>query len=123
MKVFQYFVFASLMLGTNACVTHWSPLMQAEIISMTKSDIPKGSYRKIGEVQSQYCFSSGEEEKALTYRQGDALIGLVDEVVMKAQKENGADGIYNANIEQSGLCVRLEGTAIKLAKRKPRTKS
>ena len=82
----QSIALVGLSLMFTSCMTHWRPLMSAEIISMKSTKFKKGSYKEGETVKEQYCFSPGDEEKALSYSKGDATIGLVDEVVMRAQK-------------------------------------
>lgn len=116
LKYLYLIVFISgLQLG---CQTPWKPLVDAEIISMTRSEFKAGTYKSLGPVSSVFCFDMTSPEKALTYDPKSSTIGLVDEVVMLAQQKKRADGIMDAQIEYKGRCVKITGTAIAVKKRR-----
>ncbi len=111
MKICSLLIIGLGLLSTS-CVTRWEPLMNAEIISMDSTDFKKGSYKEGPQVNEKYCFVPGEEKQAISYKEGDATVGLVDEVIMRAQKKTKAKGLKNVSIDHSGSCVRLEATTI-----------
>ena len=100
---------ASLLVMIAGCATR-SPLLSTPAVSMTQDSVPKGSTAKnLGPVTSRYCY--GDEA---TTRKGDT-VGLMDEVIMKAQEEKKASYIANANFSYEGTsCIVLEGDAMKV---------
>jgi hypothetical protein len=75
---------------------------------MTQPSIEPGYQAKPhGPVTSEYC--QGDAPLVSS----DRNIGLIDEAVMKAQKQSGATYISDVTISQKGSCVMVEGTAMK----------
>ncbi len=90
-----------------ACATR-QPILTTPAVSMTTANIPtdyKG--KEIGPVNSRYCYG----DEALT-RKGDN-VGLMDEVIFRAQQDSKATYITNATFFTEGKCIVLEGTAVK----------
>lgn len=110
----RYFVLLTLLLTIGCASRNWTPLMNAELVSMTESEFEKSKYKKLDEITEEYCFSNDDdEENLLTYKKGEADVGLVDELIMRAQKKNNADGFIDVSIDKDAECVRLSAVAIK----------
>ena len=62
---------------------------------------------ELGPVSTSFC--SGDQA---TSAKGNS-VGLIDEVIAKAQKEKNASFIKNAQFFQNGSCIELEGVAVK----------
>jgi hypothetical protein len=75
---------------------------------MTRPSTEAGHVAQPGEkVNAEFC--QGDDPITTT----DRNVGLIDEAVMKAQKQSGADYIADVTISQKGGCVMVEGTAMK----------
>jgi hypothetical protein len=76
---------------------------------MTDASTPEGAQATKGErVSAEYC--EGDDAIASP---GDRNVGLIDEAVMKAQKQSGAAYLADVTVSQKGGCVTVEGIAMK----------
>lgn len=109
-KVGFAIVALSLIGGASGCAMR-SPLMKAPVVSQTMDSIdPKAKTEDLGPVSARYC--PGETPSA-TSDPND--IGLLDEVIFRAQTSKDASYIRDANFMMEGNCVVLEGIAMKVA--------
>jgi hypothetical protein len=93
----------------TGCATVRQPLLSTPAVSMTQDSVPKDSKTvDLGPVESKYCYG----EPALS-KKADS-IGLMDEVILKAQQDKKASYIANANFSYEGTCIVLEGEAMKV---------
>ena len=96
-----------------ACTTR-TQLLSTPLVSMTEIGTAPGSKKPIAAeaVSSEYCFG----DKALSTK--TINIGLLDEVIFRAQQKSKARYITDVQIfrkeEFMGkTCIQLEGTALK----------
>jgi hypothetical protein len=83
-------------------------LLTVPAISMTQPSFTAGYQAQPGErVDVAYC--RGDDPLVSK----DENVGLIDEAVMKAQKQTGATYISDVTISQKDDCVTVEGTAMK----------
>ena len=95
-------------LPLTACVTMRQPLLSTPAVSMTTDSVKPGHKAvDLGPVTSKYCYG-----EPATTKKGDS-VGLMDEVVMRAQQEKKATYISNANFSYEGMCIVLEGNAMR----------
>lgn len=82
-------------------------ILSAGLVSMTERGQTKAGLKEVGKVEATYC--SGDEP--IVSRDGE--IGLIDEVVMRAQRDSQVTYIKNAQFYSQGACVSLEGTGLR----------
>jgi hypothetical protein len=100
---------ASAVLLTNSGCALRSPLMKAPLASVTVDSVdPTIKHQDLGPVEAKYC--PGDEPLASTDKSN---IGMLDEVIFRAQKDKGASYIREANFMTEGSCVVVEGIAMK----------
>jgi hypothetical protein len=79
-------------------------------VSMTNPSFQGGTPgTPAGHVESTYC----RGDDPITSQ--DKNVGLIDEAVMKAQKQSGADYLTDVTVYRDGSCVVVEATAMKAA--------
>jgi hypothetical protein len=75
---------------------------------MTRPSIDSNHVMHPGErVSAEYC----QGDDPIT--SNDRNVGLIDEAVMKAQKQSGAEYLGDVTISQKGSCVMVEGVVMK----------
>jgi hypothetical protein len=86
-------------------------VMQANVISMTKTNIPKsGKLVEKGDVEASFCAG---DTPALPQNQGGD-VGMVDEAIYKAQGQGKkADFITGAMVYRRGTCIDVSGRLAK----------
>ena len=93
--------------GLVGCGSRPTRLVEAEWASMTKSNLPaRANVTEVGRAEGKYCpttFGSGHH-------------GLMDEALLNAQKNSGADYLQHAvfTLDRKNTCVSVEGTAFKI---------
>lgn len=96
-----------LLLLLNACATRHT-ILTAPAVSMTRPSVDPNHVTQPGDkVSAEYC----EGDDAITSDENS--VGLIDEAVMKAQRQSGAEYISDVTISQKGDCVLVEGVAMK----------
>ena len=96
-----------LLLLVNACATRQT-ILTVPAVSMTRPSVDPNHMTQPGDkVSAEYC--PGDDP----ITSDDANVGLIDEAVMKAQKQSGAEYIGDVTISQKGSCVMVEGVAMK----------
>jgi hypothetical protein len=96
-----------LLLLVNACATRQT-ILTVPAVSMTRPSVDSGHAAQPGDkVSAEYC----QGDDPIT--SDDRNVGLIDEAVMKAQRQTGAEYISDVTISQKGSCVMVEGTAMK----------
>lgn len=103
----NFFFLVAVITSASACAPRHT-ILTVPAVSMTQTSTEPGYQAKPqGPVTSEYC--QGDEPLVSK----DRNIGLIDEAVMKAQKQSGATYISDVTISQKGSCVMVEGTAMK----------
>ena len=75
---------------------------------MTHPSFPPGAQASAGQhVDAEYC--TGDDPIVSK----DNNVGLIDEAIMKAQQQAGADYLTDVTIWSDGNCIAVEGTAMK----------
>lgn len=98
---------SGLLLISAGCATR-QPILTTPAVSMTQPSIaPDYKGKDLGPVTSRYCY--GDEAQT---KKGDS-VGLMDEVIYRAQQDSKANYITNATFFTEGKCIVLEGTAMK----------
>jgi hypothetical protein len=91
----------------SGCVSRYA-ILTVPAVSMTNASFePGATYEDGGPVTAQYC--TGDD----SISSSDNNVGLIDEVVLKAQKESGAKYLRDVTIMSDGSCVDVEATAMK----------
>lgn len=91
----------------TACVSRY-PLANVQAASMTHANsASQKTYSDLGPVETKYC--TGDAASSTSGNQ----VGLMDEVTLLAQKEKGANYIFDANYFMEGGCIVLKGVAKK----------
>jgi hypothetical protein len=97
-------IFGALSMG---CSAHYK-ILSVPAMSMTVPSLPAGTAATAaGRVEAQFC--TGDD--AVVSK--DANVGLIDEVVAKAQQKSGAQYLSDVTISGDGSCVYVEATAMK----------
>ena len=98
-----------LLLLVNACATRQT-ILTVPAVSMTQPSVDPNHAAQPGDkVKAEYC--QGDDPITTD----DHNVGLIDEAVMKAQRESGAEYLSDVTISQKGSCVMVEGVAMKKA--------
>jgi hypothetical protein len=99
-----------LLLLSSACASRHT-ILTVPAVSMTRPSVEPSHVIQPGDkVSAEYC--QGDDPITSTDAD-DANIGLIDEAVMKAQRQSGAEYIGDVTISQKGGCVLVEGIAMK----------
>ena len=99
---------SSILVMCSACATQRT-LLTAPMVSMTDSnEAAPNSLKPAGNIESSYCYG---DEPLATKNKND--IGLMDEVIFRAQQQSGAKFIQNATFIAEGKCLKLDGIAMK----------
>ena len=102
---FAVAVFGVLSLTTVACGRY--AILTVPAVSMTNTSVEasaKGT--PAGHVEAKYCPGDDSSSK-------DGNVGLIDEAVLKAQKQSGATYLTDVTVSREGSCVIVEGMAMK----------
>jgi hypothetical protein len=84
------------------------PLMSAPAVSMSRTSVAPGTKsQEIGPVSARYC--RGDDA---TTGSG-STVGLLDEVIRKAETSSKASYIGQASFQYDGTCIELEGVAMR----------
>ncbi len=107
----KVFLLINLLAVVGEGCAHRSQILSTPVVSMTETSSNEkiDKLQELGPVTSQYCM--GDDPVSTDKSSGD--IGLMDEVITKAQKEKNARYIKNATFFSQGRCVILEGIALK----------
>lgn len=85
-------------------------ILNASAVSMTKYSLKKNqTLEEVGEVSGEFCPDSFNDT---------GNVGLLDEAIKKAQKSNKADFLTHVTFYSQGRCVLVEGTAMRITKKK-----
>ena len=107
----QAVTFSLLLLLFTGCGPSSSELLKAEDISMVTTDPPTKKLLPGAKVNIKWCL----DEQVLSPGIGDGEVGLIDQVVLKANRKYKAAYILKPNITRerdgifSPLCLRLTG--------------
>lgn len=94
-------------LSSVGCAARYT-VLTVPAVSMTNPSFEPSKSGTPGEhVESTYC--QGDD----TLVSHDKNIGLIDEAVMKAQKQSGAAYLSDVTISRDGKCMVVEATAMK----------
>ena len=94
----------------SSCAMQKTLLLSTPAVSMSEASFESGKkYSPAGEIQTRYC----KGEDPLSSPKSEQNVGMMDEVVYRAQKESGARYIANAQFFNQGNCMLLEGTSMK----------
>src|SRR5258708_7282084 len=92
---------------TVACATH---VLNADLVSMTKKLPPKGPVKKGPPIDAEWCLGDtpAKAEPGKRY-------GLMDQVILKAQKAHKASYIADASFDYHpwGNCLSMTGRIVK----------
>jgi len=91
-------------LALPACAVH---IMDAELISMTKTEMPK-KVTKDKTIEEKWCINDKPAKEEM-----DKRYGLIDQVVLKAQNVYKADYFADASFFQKGTCMVMTATVVK----------
>ncbi len=89
-------------------------ILTSPIVSMTKKSVPRGAkFTSKGPVDAEFCSNdtpvSGHKKAA----------GLMDEAILKGQKQSKSDYIRDAKISRTGAffpCITVQGEGVALVK-------
>lgn len=106
MFIFTWLMFAAV---STSCVSR-TLMLDAPLVSMTKGPKAKGGYKIGKEVKAKFCH--GDEVTSTE----DSVVGMIDEVVFRAQKTANSSyiaevSIYEVNQAFSAPCYELKGKA------------
>lgn len=90
-------------------------VLQAPVISMSKTDIPAGmKMAELGDVNETWCT---KEEPMQPEKDGSKNYGMIDQAIMKAT-DNGKKGdfITDARFYQDVSCMNVQGKLARAAK-------
>ena len=98
-----------LLLMLSGCSARYT-VLTVPAVSMTEPSFQNSTPgTPAGHVESTYC----RGDDPITSQ--DKNVGLLDEAVMKAQKQSGADYLTDVTVYRDGSCVVVEATAMKAA--------
>lgn len=84
-------------------------ILTVPAVSMTHPAAPEGKALKpAGRIEAEYCKGDDSEQS-----KGEQNIGLIDEAVLKAQRESEAVYLSDVTISQQGSCVLVEAMAMR----------
>ncbi|MDD9942241.1 MAG: hypothetical protein OXU20_14440 [Myxococcales bacterium] len=96
------------LLALVACGAERIPLATMPAVSMTERSVAAGTQgEEIGEVEGIYC--QGDDPIVSDSKN----IGMLDEAIMQAQKQSGADYITGAQFFREGDCVVVTGLGMR----------
>ena len=98
-------VLMALALGAFGCSARYT-ILTVPAVSMTNSSFDHAGTAG-SKVESKFC--QGDDPIVSK----DSNVGLIDEAVMKAQKESGATYLTDVTISRDGSCMIVEATAMK----------
>ncbi len=102
-------IIASSLTALLGCATPRTLVLRAPAVSMTEISFDAGAkFSSAGAIKSRFCPGDNASTD-----DGDLNIGLIDELIAKAQKTSGAKYIANAQFFTQGNCMLLEGTSMK----------
>jgi len=94
-------------LSTVGCAARYT-VLTVPAVSMTNPSFDPGkAATSAGPVEATYC--QGDEPLV----SHDQNVGLIDEAVMKAQKQSGAAYLTDVTISRDGKCMVVQATAMK----------
>lgn len=90
---------------------HKYSLLNTHLVSVTETEIDETKAKKVGDVSVRYCTgdTATAKENLDSYQ-----VGLMDEVIHKAQEETKSSYIMDAHFKAQGNCIFLDGIAMKL---------
>lgn len=98
-----------MLLAMSGCSARYA-VLTVPAVSMTNPSFQSAKPgMPAGHVESTYC----RGDDPITSQ--DKNVGLVDEAVMKAQKESGAAYLTDVTVYRDGSCIVVEATAMKVA--------
>jgi hypothetical protein len=107
---FKFAVIISSIIILGACkTTRKEFIMDAEVVSMTKKDVPSGmALKSKGSVNEKWCAG----DKPAHNEHGVDELAYMDQVIYKAQKARNADYITDARFYWIGSdCMSITGQA------------
>ena len=106
MRQLACFLLVAATLG--ACASR-ETVLTVPAVSMTNPSLKAGkSVAPAGRVQAEYC----EGDDSLL-SDGDNNIGLIDEAVVKAERDSGAVYLSDVTVTRKGDCVSVDAIAMK----------
>lgn len=94
-------------LSTVGCAARYT-VLTVPAVSMTNPSFEADKPAVAGEhVEATYCQG---DDPVVSH---DKNVGLIDEAVMKAQKQSGATYLSDVTISRDGKCMVVEATAMK----------
>ena len=100
--------FLYLLVSLASCAPRHN-ILTVSAVSMTHASTAKDHLAKpSGRVEAEYC--GGDKSLASP---DDRNVGLIDEAVLRAQRQSGATYLSDVSISQKGNCVLVEGMAMK----------
>lgn len=103
----RYLILCISLVAFSAC-THRVDLMKVAAVSMKERDLPVGKkLAKTGPITTKFCTSMSSSS-------GKSL-GLIDEAVSAAEKEQKIDYILNAYVYTEGSCTFVEGDGARIS--------
>ena len=101
------FILLGIALSSIGCAARYT-VLTVPAVSMTDPSFEPGKSGAAGQpVEATYC--QGDDPLV----SHDHNIGLIDEAVMKAQKQSGATYLRDVTISRDGKCMVVEATAMK----------
>lgn len=98
----------SLLLLASACTTPKYTILTVPAVSMNRPSMEAGATATKGEkVSAKYC--RGDKPMASE----DQNVGLIDEAIMKAEKESGALYLSDVVISRQEECIVVDAVAMK----------
>jgi hypothetical protein len=108
-NVFEKLALGMICFVTTGCATAKYVELSTGAVSMTEYSLPADyKAQSIGPVEVQFCI--GDKKHS---RDDDSNIGLMDELILKAQTETNAKYLTNATFFTKGRCMILEATAMR----------
>jgi hypothetical protein len=106
MKILRHTALVTAMLAVTGCYSK-ELILQAEVVSMTKTDAAQSKALKVGdEIEEKWCQSEGPVYQA----DGDKKVGMADQVIYKAQGAKKADFITDVRVYRDNKgCALLTG--------------
>src|SRR5512145_932419 len=97
-----------LLLTASACTSPKYTILTVPAVSMTRPSMEAGKTATRGDkVSSRYC--QGDDPITST----DQNVGLIDEAIMKAQKDSGAEYLSDVVISRQENCIVVDAVAMK----------
>ncbi len=101
-------VLVSVWTTLSSCSTQREFILDAEVVSMTRKNLPKGrDLKTLGNVKTKWC--SGDTP---AFKTGATNHGFIDQVTAKAQKMKRADFVVSPRFYMiDGKCMEIVGIA------------